>query len=111
MQNTRLNSLLSGLSKQAEQFFANPWRRISLLLISLLFGVFMAFTISSAAGQRGNLDIIVAAIMLTFTEIISWLTYRRSYNNGSKSELIDFLNFFKVGFVYGLYLQALILGS
>ncbi len=111
MQNTRLNSLLSGLSQQAQQFFANPWRRISLLLISLLFGVFMSFIVSSVAGQRGNLDIIVAAMVLTFTEVISWLTYRRSNNNASNSELIDFLNFFKVGLIYGFYLQALILGS
>lgn len=109
MQNTRLNSLLSGLSKQAEQFFANPWRRISLLLISLLFGIFMAGVISSIAGQRGNLDIVVAAIMLIFTEVTSWFAYRG--NNNSNSGLLEILNLFKVGLTYGFYLQAFILGS
>ncbi|QDZ38773.1 DUF565 domain-containing protein [Euhalothece natronophila Z-M001] len=108
MQNTRLNLLLASFSNQAQQFFANPWRRISLLLISLLFGFFMALAISSIAGQRGDLDVVVAAIMLIFTEVVSRVAYRNNRNN---SGLIDFLNLFKVGLTYGFYLQAFILGS
>ncbi|MFP4134336.1 MAG: DUF565 domain-containing protein [Halothece sp.] len=108
MQNTRLNLLLASFSNQTRQFFANPWRRISLLFISLLLGSFMAISISSVAGQRGNVDIVVAAIMLIFTEVVSWIYYRRNRNN---SGFIDFLNVFKVGLTYGFYLQAFILGS
>lgn len=109
MQNTRLNLLLASFSNQTRQFFANPWRRISLLLISLLLGTFMAVAISSIAGQRGKLDIVVAAIILIFTEVTSWFAYRGNRNNNSG--VIEFLNVFKVGLAYGFYLQALILGS
>ncbi len=108
MQNTRLNLLLASFSNQTRQFFANPWRRISLLLISLLFGIFIAIAISSIVGQKGKLDIVVAAIMVIFTEVISWIHYRRNRNT---SGIVEFLNLFKIGLIYGFYLQAFILGS
>lgn len=112
MQNTRLNSLLSNLFSQAKQFFLNPWRKITLLLISLLIGIFLGVTIVTSAGQAGRLDIVVAAIILLFTEIISWLVYRRSSpNNNQESGFIDVLNTFKIGLTYSLYIQAFVLGS
>lgn len=112
MQNTRLNSLLSNLSSQARQFFLNPWRKITLLLISLLIGIFMGIAIVTSAGQNGRLDIIVAAIVLLFTEVINWFVYRRfSENNNQMSGFIEVLNTFKIGLTYSLYIQAFVLGS
>ncbi|MFB6275002.1 MAG: DUF565 domain-containing protein [Halothece sp.] len=112
MQNTRLNSLFSNLSSQARQFFLNPWRRITLLLISLLLGIFMGITLVTSAGQLGRLDIFVAAIVLLATEAISWFVYRRlSEKNNQESGLMEVLNTLKIGFTYSLYIQAFILGS
>ncbi|PSO49135.1 MAG: hypothetical protein BRC33_07990 [Cyanobacteria bacterium SW_9_44_58] len=112
MQNTRLNSLVSNLSSQARQFFLNPWRRITLLVISLLLGIFMGITLVTSAGQLARLDIFVAAIVLLVTEVISWFVYRRlSENNNQGSGFIEVLNTFKIGLTYSLYIQAFILGS
>jgi len=110
MQNTRLTSLFNNFSNQIRQFLLNPWRKISLLIISLLFGIFIGLTISTIAGQKGNLDVIVSALFLGFTEFTSWLTYRQN-NRNSNSGLLENLNTFKVGITYSLYLQAFILGS
>lgn len=109
MQNTRLTSLFNNVSSQIRQFFVNPWRKISLLIISLLFGVFMGLTVSTIAGQKGNLDVVVSALFLGFTEITSWLTYRK--DNNYNSGLLETLNTFKIGVTYSLFLQAFILGS
>lgn len=40
MQRTRLSTLVDTAGGRLEQFFTNPWRRLSLLLISLLLGIF-----------------------------------------------------------------------
>ncbi len=113
MQNTRLNLLLSNLSGQFRQFFINPWRKITSLLISLLLGIFMGITIVTSAGQEGRLDIVVAALLLILTEVISWLVYRQTsgQNRENRSGLIEVVNTFKIGLVYSLYIQAFILGS
>lgn len=112
MQNTRLNLLLSNFSRQTRQFFLNPWRKITLLLISLLLGIFMGVAIVTSAGQNGRLDIIVGAILLIFTEVISWFVYRRtSLTNQNNSGFIEVLNTFKIGLTYSLYIQAFVLGS
>lgn len=112
MQNTRLNLLLSSFSNQARQFFLNPWRKITLLLISLLLGTFTSVAIVTSAGQQGRLDIIVAAVLLIVTELISWFAYRQtSQSNNQGSSVIEVLNVFKIGVVYSLYIQALVLGS
>lgn len=112
MQNTRLNLLFSNLSRQVRQFFINPWRKITSLLISLLLGIFMGIAIVTSAGQNGRLDIIVAAFLLILTEVINWFVYRQtSEQNEQKSGLIEVINTFKIGLVYSLYIQAFILGS
>ncbi|NBD32754.1 MAG: DUF565 domain-containing protein [Cyanobacteria bacterium] len=116
MQNTRLNLLLSNLSSQVRQFFINPWRKITSLLISLLLGIFMGIAIVTSAGQNGRLDIIVAALLLILTEVISWFVYRQTsgasgQNNENRSGVIEVMNTFKIGLVYSLYIQAFVLGS
>ena len=62
MQNTRLNNLFDAIARRLGQWFLNPWRRLSLLIISFLFGFFLGTAISTTAGQKAELDIVVAAI-------------------------------------------------
>jgi hypothetical protein len=116
MQQTRLNSIFDVLGDRLARLFTNPWRRIALLLISLLLGIFMGSAVSTTAGQAANWDVVVAAIILLFVEIIS----RSVYGFRSKSVdqenprynlLLDVLNKFKIGLVYSLFLEAFKLGS
>lgn len=72
----------------------------------------MSVAIVTSAGQQGRLDIIVAAVLLIATELISWFAYRQtSQSNNQGSSVIEVLNVFKIGVVYSLYIQALVLGS
>ena len=110
MQNTRLNSLVNVTADRLGGWLRNPWRRSSVLIISLLFGNYLGPAIALVAGQRGQLDIAMAAILVALVELISVVVYRRKPQAG-RSLLLDCLNAIKVGLTYSLFVDAFKLGS
>ena len=116
MQRTRLNSLVTVAGDRLELLFSNPWRRISLNLIAILSGFFMGSALVTTAGQDAVWDIPAAALVFTFTELISRFVYgRRQRQQDSPSKrrplYVDVLNLFKVGLIYSLFVEAFKLGS
>lgn len=117
MQRTRLNTLVEITGDRLELLFNNPWRRISLSLISILLGFFMGSALVTTAGQAAIWDMPVAALVFAFTELISRFVYSRRQRQGDnlkslrRSLVIDILNLFKVGLIYSLFLEAFKLGS
>jgi hypothetical protein len=135
MQRTRLNTLASQTTLRFRQWVFNPWRRLSVIVISLLLGNFFAIAVSVVSGQRSGLDILVSAILVAAVETVSWLYYRfaprrqaedsflgsdlpsgmdTGFEAGpvrSRSTLIESLNAFKLGMIYGLFVEAFKLGS
>lgn len=109
MQRTRINIFLNLIFNQISNFFANPWRNLSLMIISLLLGFFISSAINTTLGQRADWDITIAFVLIVFTEAVSIIVYRRPQNNRLSG--LNFLNSFKIGFAYGLYLEASKLGS
>mgnify|MGYP001144077701 CR=1 FL=1 len=110
MQNTRLNRATSVLLSRVETWLSNPWRRISLIIIGLLFGFFLASAISTIAGQRANLDVIVAAVLMVPLETVSWLAYTRN-RPIRESLIVQTLNAIRLGLIYSLFVEAFKLGS
>ena len=108
MQRTRLNTLIEVRGEQLTQYFSNPWRRISLSLIGFLLGFFIGSAVSTTAGQDAQWDVVCAALVLLFSEIISWWIYRRSRRLPLWGEM---LNTLKIGVAYSLFLEAFKLGS
>ncbi|MEL6439683.1 MAG: DUF565 domain-containing protein [Cyanobacteria bacterium J06621_8] len=117
MQRTRLNTIVEITGDRLELLFSNPWRRVSLSLISILLGFFMGSAIVTTAGQRAVWDIPAAAVLFAFTELTSRIVYgrrdRQSANSSPqrRSLYIDVLNLFKIGLIYSLFLEAFKLGS
>lgn len=117
MQRTRLNTLVDITGDRLELLFSNPWRRISLSLISILMGFFMGSAIATTAGQDAVWDIPAAAVVFTFTELISRFVYGRRKRQPTdslsvrRSLFVDVINLFKVGLTYSLFLEAFKLGS
>ena len=109
MQDTRLNILVSAIAQRSQQWLLNPWRRISMIIISFLMGIFMGTAISTTAGQRATLDIYIAAILVFASELTSLFFYRRS--SLKRGGWLEMLNIFKVGFTYSLFIEAFKLGS
>ena len=117
MQRTRLNTLVEITGDRIELLFSNPWRRVSLSLISILLGFFMGSALVTTAGQAAIWDMPVAALVFAFTELISRFVYGRrnrqadNFKPKRQSLYIDVLNLFKVGLIYSLFLEAFKLGS
>ena len=111
MQRTRLNTLFDVTQNRLNELFTNPWRRISLSLISLLLGFFVGQAVSTTAGQAAYWDITMAVFLLLFTEFINRIFYGGRRNNKKRLFWLDILNIFKIGMVYSLYLEAFKLGS
>ena len=140
MQRTRLNTLFNQIVLRFRQWAFNPWRRLSVILISLLFGNFFAVAISATAGQTATLDVTVSAVLVLGMEVISWLYYRFTPRRQqaalanqrlapliglegvvpagtdlgpvrSRSTFIEALNAFKLGAVYAFFVEAFKLGS
>jgi len=112
MQRTRLNTLLTLTGMRFSQFFSNPWRRISLVLLSLFFGFFIGAAISTTSGQDAQWDVVGAALILIFSELINRWVYSQSLGVGRQRLLVvELLNTFKIGVIYSLFLEAFKLGS
>jgi len=110
VQNTRLNRLVDVVTGQLGGWFLNPWRRLSLLVISLLFGFFLGTAISTTAGQTAAWDVTAAGILVLLTEVVSRIFYRR--NRQAKRALwLEVLNTLKIGLTYSLFIEAFKLGS
>ena len=110
MQNTRLNNLVDGALGQLGRWLRNPWRRLSLLIICLLFGIFLGTAIPTTTGQAATWDIVAAAILLLFTEAISWIVYRRG-QGATQPLLLEALNALKLGLIYAMFIEAFKIGS
>jgi hypothetical protein len=118
MQNTRLNNLINSLLTRLGQWFANPWRHLSLVLISLLLGVFLGTAIPTTAGQAANWDVIAAGILVIFTETVSRIVYagnrRRTQPTegiSTRSLLAELINALKIGLTYSMFVEAFKIGS
>ncbi len=117
MQNTRISSLVKVSAGQLTRWSRQPWRRASLIALSLLSGFFLASVISTSTGARSELDITAAGVTLLVIEIINRLVYspkRQTFEDGSampRPLTMDMLNCLKLGVTYGLFLEAFKLGS
>ncbi|MEG4279105.1 DUF565 domain-containing protein [Microcoleus sp. MON1_C1] len=110
MQNTRINRLIDVLGDRFRGWLSNPWRRISLLIISLLFGTFLGTAISTIAGQSADWDIIAAGLLVLLTELVNWLVYGGP-RSAAGSLWVEMLNALKMGLTYNLFVEAFKLGS
>lgn len=117
MQRTRLNTLVDDIGRQFSLWLLNPWRRVSLVLISLLFGYFFGVSIAAIAGQAAVQDVTISAILVIGAEVISWIVYSRSWRSPEQVKTLpkplwlDSLNSFKLGAIYAFCLEAFKLGS
>ena len=119
MQRTRLSTLISRTSNLFTRWIFNPWRRLSLVIISLLFGYFFAIVASAVAGQKADQDVVLSAFVLIFVELTSWLVYGRQRQSGASPAapnaqrplLLETLNAFKIGVTYSLFVEAFKLAS
>lgn len=120
MQRTRLSTLLDSAGNRFNRWLFNPWRRLSVIVISLLGGNFFGVAAATISGQAAEQDVLTSAILVALAEMINRLYYGRIKRSRSleqrETELAmplayEALNAFKIGVMYALAVEAFKLGS
>jgi hypothetical protein len=88
MQNTRLNNLVNGALARFGRWFANPWRHLSLVLMSLLLGTFLGSAIPSTAGQAAKLDLVGAGVLILLPKRLVGLCMVKVCNGGYRLKIL-----------------------
>lgn len=103
----RLIDIIRIVPEISRNYFKTPSRRALFGGISLLGGFYVAQTISLSFGALGVNDVIAAVVCVLLTEYVT----RFYYSRPKVTFPIALLNNFKMGFTYGLFIDAFKLAS
>ncbi|CAH9115876.1 unnamed protein product [Cuscuta epithymum] len=103
----RLVDIIRLLPDVSKNYFRSPSRRALFGGISLLGGFYVAQTISLSFGALGVNDVIAAVVCVLITEYVT----RFYYSQPKVTFPVALLNNFKMGFTYGLFIDAFKLAS
>ncbi|CAN6544281.1 unnamed protein product [Malus baccata var. baccata] len=103
----RLVDIIRTVPELSRNYFRSPSRRALFGGISLLGGFYVAQTISLSFGALGVNDVIAAVVCVLLTEYVTKFYYSRP----KVTFPIALLNNFKMGFTYGLFIDAFKLAS
>ncbi|KAL1332643.1 hypothetical protein HN51_061427 [Arachis hypogaea] len=103
----RLVDIIRLVPELSRNYFKSPSRRTLFGGISLLGGFYVAQTISLSFGALGVNDVIAAVLCVLLTEYVTKFYYSRP----KVTFPIALLNNFKMGFTYGLFIDAFKLAS
>ncbi|KAL0451947.1 UNVERIFIED_CONTAM: Ycf20-like protein [Sesamum latifolium] len=103
----RLIDIIRIIPETSKDYFKKPLRRVLFGGISLLGGFYIAQTVSLSFGALGVNDVISAVLCVLMTEYAT----RFYYSRRKVSFPAALLNIFKLGFTYGLFLDAFKLAS
>ncbi|KAL6213425.1 hypothetical protein ACLB2K_012872 [Fragaria x ananassa] len=98
----RLVDIIRTVPELSRNYFRSPSRRALFGGISLLGGFYVAQTISLSFGALGVNDVIAAVVCVLLTEYVTKFYYSRP----KVTFPIALLNNFKMGFTYGLFIDA-----
>ena len=103
LQSTRLQTNVGEAVQRLDHWARNPWRRLSLLALAGLIGFLFGSAITSVAGALGQLDPVAALLVVLGTEF----TIRRRRSSELSLKLPQqLLDFGRIGFLYGLFLEG-----
>ncbi|KAH7557568.1 hypothetical protein JRO89_XS11G0181700 [Xanthoceras sorbifolium] len=103
----RLVDIIRIIPELSRNYFRSPSRRALFGGISLLGGFYVAQTISLSFGALGVNDVIAAVLCVLLTEYVT----RFYYSRPKVTFPLALLNNFKMGFTYGLFIDAFKLAS
>lgn len=103
----RLVDIIRLVPELSRNYFRKPSRRALFGGIALLGGFYVAQTISLSFGALGVNDVIAAVLCVLVTEYVTKFYYSRP----KVTFPVALLNNFKMGFTYGLFIDAFKLAS
>lgn len=90
------------LGPDIEALLGNPFTLLSLALLAILFGFFAATSAATIIGSVADWDPLAAAVLLVWTEGFT----KFYYGQQNKPKLLQLINAFKIGLIYGMTVDA-----
>lgn len=94
--------LKGGFNDDLDRIFSNPVHLILASALCILFGFFSATSASTIIGSVADWDPLAAAVLLIWTESFTKFYYTRL----RPTRLMQLINAFKVGLIYGMTVDA-----
>jgi hypothetical protein len=82
---------------------------MQLIIINTLLGIFSSNLLCTIYTQTGDWSLYLTSCIIALYEIISYISYNQFIKKTHKN-IINCFNGFKIGLIYGLYLDAFKLG-
>ena len=121
---TRLERYLDIQYQRLKKYIYYHWSNLTQATLIFFIGFFAASGIATLIGQTGDWDVLVSAIIVSFNEIINKWVYGLQIKNNQSLFFINInsrgstkipfknqINHFKLGLLYGLFIDAFKLGS
>lgn len=117
MNKTNIELQLYAINQYITQIFKYGINTLSIQVLQIFLGFFISTILETILAQTGDWSIIAAAIIVTIQEIISKLVYQSQSLFEKKNkiflvkQIVTSSNNFKIGILYGLFVDAFKLGS
>lgn len=99
--------LRSDLSLGIDNYLSNPFTLVLSAALSILFGFFSATSAATIIGSVADWDPLAAAVLLIWTESFT----KFYYTSNRPSRLLQLINAFKIGLIYGMTIDAIKLSN
>lgn len=105
LQQTRFQRQVAELGPSLERWAANPWRRLSLLLILLLISFSLGGAVGSITGALAKLDPLGSLVCVVLMELAVRARGPLLRGGGDRLKL-QLLDMVRMGLLYGLLLDG-----
>nr|YP_009051190.1 putative 9.5 kDa allophycocyanin linker protein [Galdieria sulphuraria]AIG92632.1 putative 9.5 kDa allophycocyanin linker protein [Galdieria sulphuraria] len=83
---------------------------MQLIIVNTLLGIFSSNLLCTIYPQTGDWSLCLTSFIIAFYELIAYISYKRLIKK-THTNIINSVNGFKIGLIYGFYLDAFKLGS
>ncbi|BDE17625.1 hypothetical protein GpartN1_CHLp119 (chloroplast) [Galdieria partita] len=83
---------------------------MQLIVVNTLLGIFSSNLLCTIYPQTGDWSLYITSCIIASYEIIAYISYNRLIKKTHRN-MINSVNGFKIGLIYGFYLDAFKLGS
>ncbi|CAM6036568.1 unnamed protein product [Sphagnum compactum] len=109
---TRIGRLVSACRQELLKRWNTVRRNFPAKVFLLLLGFFSANALATILGQTGDWDVLAAGVLVALIEGVGYLMYRMPLFLGNRGKMVvEFVNYWKAGFSFGLFVDAFKVGS
>ena len=104
-QNTRFQTSIAEAGSRLQNWAINPWRKLSLLLVTLLISFAIGVGLGTISGALDQMDLVAAILCVAVLELSvrSRRALRRAEGDRLLLRLVDMA---RMGLLYGLLLEG-----